>query len=104
MRKSYLVPGALLPALALAAMGCAHQPATAASGDMTVMQAANQMGYNIPKVVNGRTLYCQNQALTGTLVPKLTCIDSDQVIAMERSQGDELKHLQQPPMSSSSRQ
>ena len=81
MTKSSLVPMGLLSALAVAAAGCAHQPPMPASmsGELNVMQVANEMGYTTPKVVNGQTLYCQNEELTGSLVPKTACINADEV-------------------------
>lgn len=97
MKKSPLVSGALLSALAIGVTGCAHQPPPALAGELNVMQAASEMGYNDPKVINGQTLYCQNEALTGSMVPKVACINSDQVIAMARAQGDELKYMRSPP-------
>ncbi len=95
MRKSLFVPSALLSALAIAATGCAHQPPASLAGELNVMQAASDMGYNQPRVINGQTLYCQNEALTGSMVPKVACVNSDQVIAMARAQGDELKYMRQ---------
>lgn len=55
------------------------------------------MGYNSPEVVDGKTLYCQQEELTGSMVPKVACIDADEVMAKARAQGDELKYLLQPP-------
>lgn len=103
MTKSSLVPMALLAALAVAATGCVHQPtatttaSTAVSGELNVMQLASDMGYNTPKVINGETLYCQREELTGSLVPKEACISSDDVVAKARAQGDLLKYLASPP-------
>jgi hypothetical protein len=103
MTKSLLLTSAL-SILAVAATGCAHQPpaqSAALSAQLNVMQAANDLGYTVPRVVNGKTLYCQPEELTGSMVPKLACIDGDQVLAMARSQGDELKYLFKPPISAS---
>jgi hypothetical protein len=61
------------------------------------MQVAGDLGYTIPRVVDGKTLYCQPEELTGSMVPKLACVDGDQVIAQARSQGDEIKYLLKPP-------
>ena len=99
MTKSLLLTSALLSILAVAAAGCAHQPpaTVALSGQLNVMQMANDLGYTIPRVVDGKTLYCQAEELTGSLVPKVACIDSDQVVAMARSQGDEIKYMLKPP-------
>ena len=99
MTKSSLVPMGLLSAVAVAAAGCAHQPPMPASvsGELNVMQVASEMGYTIPEVVNGRTLYCQAEELTGSMVPKMACIDADRVIALARSQGDEIKYMLRPP-------
>ena len=97
MSRSTFAPRALLSALAIAATGCAHQPPSSLTRDLNVMQVASDMGYNQPRIINGRTLYCQNEALTGSMVPKVACIDSDEVIAMARSQQDELKYLQSAP-------
>ncbi|MGB6488190.1 MAG: hypothetical protein WBE91_15040 [Steroidobacteraceae bacterium] len=100
MTKSPFVPCALLSAIAVAAAGCAHQPPAASaalSGELNVMQMASAMGYNTPRVVDGHTLYCQAEELTGSLVPKMACIDADQVVAMARSQGDEIKYMLKPP-------
>ncbi len=97
MTNSRLVPIALLSVLATAATGCAHQPPASLAGELNVMQAASDMGYNQPRVIDGQTLYCQNEALTGSMVPKVACINSDQVIAKARAQGDELRYMQSPP-------
>ena len=101
MTKSSLVSLALLSALTVAAAGCAHQPAASTpasvSGELNVMRVASDMGYNTPEVVNGKTLYCQREELTGSLVPKMACIDSDQVMARARAQGDLIKYLASPP-------
>jgi hypothetical protein len=100
MTKSLLLTSALLSILAVAAAGCAHQPparSAALSAQLNVMQVANELGYTIPRVVNGKTLYCQPEELTGSLVPKLACIDGDQVLAQARSQGDEIKYMLKPP-------
>ena len=61
------------------------------------MQMASAMGYNTPRVVDGQTLFCQTEELTGSLVPKVACINADQVVAKARSQGDEIKYLLKPP-------
>jgi hypothetical protein len=97
MSKSTFAPCALLSALAIAATGCAHQPPSPLTGELNVMQIANDMGYNQPRIINGQTLYCQNEALTGSMVPKVACVDSDQVVAMARRQGDEISYLQSAP-------
>jgi hypothetical protein len=97
MRKLSFVPSALLSALAVAATGCAHQPPASLTGELNVMQVASDMGYDQPKVINGQTLYCQNEALTGSMVPKVACVNSDQVVAMARAQGDELRYMVSPP-------
>ncbi|HEY6515352.1 MAG TPA: hypothetical protein VIY50_04365 [Steroidobacteraceae bacterium] len=97
MTKSLLLPIALLPALAIAAAGCAHQPPTALSAQLSVMQAANDLGYTTPKVINGQTLYCQPEELTGSMVPKLACLNADEVMAQARKQGDLLQYLKTPP-------
>jgi hypothetical protein len=97
MTKSSFVPRALLAALAIAATGCAHQPPASLTGQLNVMQLASDMGYNQPRVMNGQTLYCQNEELTGSMVPKVACINSDEVVAKARAQGDLLKYLSAPP-------
>jgi hypothetical protein len=97
MTKSPFVPMALLAALAIAATGCAHQPPASLTGQLNVMQLASDMGYNQPRVVNGQTLYCQNEELTGSMVPKVTCINSDEVVAKARAQGDLLRQMASPP-------
>jgi hypothetical protein len=97
MTKSPFVPMTLLSALALAATGCAHQPPASVAGELNVMQLASDMGFNQPKVINGQTLYCQNEQLTGSLVPKVACISSDQVIAKARAQGDLLRYMASAP-------
>jgi hypothetical protein len=99
MKKSPLVPIALVSALAFAAAGCAHQPQQPASvsGDLNVMRIANDMGYSTPMVVNGKTLYCQREELTGSLVPKMACISADEVVARARAQGDLIKYMASPP-------
>jgi hypothetical protein len=101
MTKSFLLTSALLSMLAVAA-GCAHQPPArpaALTAQLNVMQVASDMGYTTPRVVNGRTLYCQPEELTGSMVPKMACIDGDQVLAMARSQGEEIKYMLKPPNS-----
>jgi hypothetical protein len=100
MTKSSLAAMALISALAVAAAGCAHQPQQTpapVSAELNVMQAASDMGYNTPKVIDGKTYYCQRQELTGSLVPKVACISSDEVVARARAQGDLLKYMQSPP-------
>lgn len=102
MTKSSIAPLALLAALAVAAAGCAHQPKQAqtpapVSAELNVMQVASDMGYNTPKVVNGKTYYCQREELTGSLVPKVACISSDEVLAKAREQRDMLRYLASPP-------
>ena len=96
MKKSF-VPAALLSVLAVTAAGCAHQPPPAIAGELTVMQAASDMGYNTPKVVDGKTYYCQQEELTGSMVPKEACISADTVLARARAQGDELRYMASPP-------
>jgi hypothetical protein len=93
---------ALVSALAVATAGCAHQPRQAqtpapVSAELNVMQVASDMGYNTPKVVDGKTYYCQREELTGSLVPKVACISSDEVVARARAQGDLLNTLAAPP-------
>jgi hypothetical protein len=95
---------ALIAALGVAAAGCAQQPQKVqtpgpASAELTIMQVASDMGYNTPKVIDGKTYYCQREELTGSLVPKLACINSDEVIARARAQGDMLKYMASPPNS-----
>ncbi|MFZ0499050.1 MAG: hypothetical protein WAU49_16230 [Steroidobacteraceae bacterium] len=97
MTKSLLLPVGLLSAVAVMASGCAHQPPAPLSAELTVMQAATDLGYNIPKVVNGQTFYCKQEEATGTMVPKQTCLSSDQVLSEAQAQGDELKYLSQAP-------
>jgi hypothetical protein len=98
MTKSPFVPAALVPVLAVAASGCAHQPpAAGVAGELSVMQVASEMGYNTPKVIDGKTYYCQREELTGSLVPKVACISSDEVLAKARAQGDLLNTLAAPP-------
>jgi hypothetical protein len=96
MTSSPLVPIASLSILAMATAGCAHQPPASVSGELNVMQLASEMGYNTPKVIDGRTLFCTNEELTGSMVPKEACIDSDEVVAKARAQGDLLERLQKP--------
>lgn len=97
MTKSPLLPIALLSAVTIAATGCAHQPPAALAAQLNVMQAANDLGYTTPKVINGETFYCQSEELTGSLVPKLACLNTDQVMAQAREQGDLIRYLKQPP-------
>jgi hypothetical protein len=96
MTKSLFVSTALLSVLAVGVEGCAHQPPAAVAGELNTMQVASEMGYNTPKVVDGKTYYCQREELTGSLVPKVACIDSDQVFAWARAQGDLLDTLAAP--------
>ena len=102
MTKSSLARMTLVAALGVAGAGCAQQPQKAqtpapASAELTVMQAASEMGYTSPKVVDGKTYYCQREQLTGSMIPKVACISSDAVIAKARAQGDMLKYLASPP-------
>jgi hypothetical protein len=102
MVKSSLVPQALIAALGIVAAGCASPPQKAetpapGSAELNIMQAASDMGYNTPKVVDGKTYYCQREELTGSLVPKVACIPSDEVIARARAQGDLLEYIASPP-------
>jgi hypothetical protein len=96
MTNSPCAPIALLSVLAVATAGCAHQLPAPVSGELNVMQLASDMGYNTPKVIDGRTLYCTEEELTGSMVPKEACIDSDEVVAKARAQGDLLNALQSP--------
>jgi hypothetical protein len=91
------LPIVLLAALVVAAAGCAHQrPAAAAfSGQLNVMQAANELGYTTPRVVNGQTLYCQAEEVLGSIVPKMACLDADQIMAQARQQGELIQSLRQ---------
>lgn len=100
MTKSLLFSSALLSAFAIAATGCAHQPPAALTRQLTVMQVANDLGYSTPRVVNGKTLYCQAEELTGSLVPKMACLDEDQVMTYARDQGDLIKYMKSPPNAS----
>ncbi len=52
------------------------------------------MGYKTPEVVDGKTLFCTDEELTGSIVPKLACIDSEQVVAKARAQGELIKTVQ----------
>ena len=102
MTKSSFAPMAFIAALGVAAAGCATQAQKAqtpapASAELTVMQVASDMGYSTPKVVDGKTYYCQREELTGSLVPKVACIPSDEVVARARAQGDMLKYMSSPP-------
>jgi hypothetical protein len=84
-------------ALAVAAAGCAHQPPAAAalSGQLNVMQAARELGYTTPRVVKGQTLYCQAEEVLGSVVPKMACLDADQIMAQARQQGELIQSLRQ---------
>lgn len=97
MTRSLLLSSALLSAAVLAAPGCAHQLPAPLSGELNVMQAASDMGYNTPKVINGETLFCQREELTGTLVARDACLSSDQVVAKAQEQGDFIKYLLRAP-------
>jgi hypothetical protein len=99
MTNSLFAPIALLSVLAVSTAGCAHQPPASVAGELNVMQLASQMGYSTPEVIDGKTLFCAHEELTGSMVPKEACIDSDQVVARARAQGDLLKYLQTPPNS-----
>jgi len=95
---------ALIAVFGVTAVGCAQQPQKAqtpapASAELTIMQVASDMGYNTPKVIDGKTYYCQREELTGSLVPKVACISSDEVVARARAQGDLLKYMESPPNS-----
>ena len=94
MPNSPFIPGALFAAVVVAMAGCAHQPPASVAGELNVMQLANAMGYRTPVVVDGKTLFCTEEELTGSIVPKETCIDSDEVMAKARAQGGLLKALQ----------
>lgn len=94
MTNSTLVSLTLLAALAVAATGCAHQPPAPVSAELNVIQLARQMGYNTPEVVDGKTLFCADEELTGSIVPKVACIDSEQVVAKAQAQGELLKTVQ----------
>jgi hypothetical protein len=97
MTKSLLLPAALLSALAIAATGCAHRPPAPLSSQVIVMQMAADLGYNIPNVVNGQTLYCKNEALTGSMISRMACLNADQIMAQARAQGIVLRYLSQAP-------
>jgi hypothetical protein len=100
MTKSSLAAMAFVSTLAAVAAGCSHQPRQTpapVSAELNVMQVASDMGYNTPKVIDGKTYYCQREELTGSLVPKVACISSDEVVARARAQGDLLNTLAAPP-------
>jgi hypothetical protein len=84
----------LLSALAVATAGCTHQPPAQVSAELNVIQLASQMGYKTPEVVDGKTLFCANEEVTGSIVPKFACIDSEQVVAKARAQGELIKAVQ----------
>jgi hypothetical protein len=101
MTKSSFGSIALFSAFAAAVGGCAHQPPVlgpaSASADLNVMRIANDMGYSTPKVIGGKTYYCQREELTGSMVPQVACISSDEVVARARAQGDLIKYMASPP-------
>jgi hypothetical protein len=98
MTKSLLAPIALLSTLLVAAPGCAdHPPASSLSSELTVLQMADELGYNSTKVVNGTVIYCQHEQMTGSMVPKEDCISADAVKAEQQSRDGSLRNFRKAP-------
>ncbi|HEY1891494.1 MAG TPA: hypothetical protein VGG63_13860 [Steroidobacteraceae bacterium] len=98
---------ALLAILAVMGAGCADHPAggktnagnaaaASLSSELTLLQAATELGYT-PVVFQGKTLYCKHEQLTGSLVPKMYCVDTDFVMAEARTQRQNIEAMDQQP-------
>ena len=89
MTRSSLFAAACLMALAALAAGCADRPAGSGQGSTRtasvasqanrfgvsakLLAAAGNLGYN-PKIVNGKTVFCQKEANTGSIIAQYHCI------------------------------
>jgi hypothetical protein len=89
MSRSSLLIGACLMALAALEAGCADRPAGSGRGSTgaasvasranrfgvsaKLLAAAANLGYN-PKTVNGKTVFCQKEANTGSIIAQYHCM------------------------------
>lgn len=107
MASSRLLSMALLATLTVIGSGCADQPggrntnaggaaAASLSSELTLLQAATELGYS-PLVVEGKTLFCKREQLTGSMVPSTHCVDADFVMAEARTQRQNIEALDQQP-------
>ncbi len=77
MTQSPFLLAAILAALVVAEAGCADRPSAPAKSfpgaSAAVLAAAGSMGFS-PVLVKGKTLFCQRQELTGSIIPRERCI------------------------------
>lgn len=77
MTQSSFLPAAILAALVVAQAGCADHPAAPArafpGASAAVVAAAAGMGFS-PVLVKGKTLFCQREELTGSIIARERCI------------------------------
>ncbi len=89
MTRQSLSIVACLMALAALEAGCADHPAASGQGSTRsasvasqanhfgvsakLLEAAGNLGYN-PKIVNGKTVFCQQEANTGSIIAQYHCI------------------------------
>lgn len=95
MTESRFVAGAILAALAIAAVGCADRPSPQVAGgpSPTLLEEAHRLGYS-PKVIDGQTVFCQHQELTGSMVPTEHCIGQAALESDITAQRESLHELQ----------
>lgn len=93
MTRPHLFISVCVMALATVAAGCADHPASdgqpsgsssaePASGHAhrfgvspKLLAAASNLGYN-PRVVNGKTVFCQKEANTGSIISHYYCVNA----------------------------
>ncbi len=89
MTRSRLFIAVCLMALAALEAGCADHPAGSGNGSTSaasiasqanrfgvsakLLAAAGNLGYN-PKIVNGKTVFCQKEANTGSIIAQYHCV------------------------------
>lgn len=98
MTKSPCLHVAIVAALAVAEAGCADHPAqpslqAAAGPSQALLEAAHRLGYG-PELVDGETIYCQREELTGSMVPTEHCISEAALEADIAAQQETLHELQ----------
>jgi hypothetical protein len=105
--NSHPLSTALLATVTVFGAGCAAHPAgrnanagssasSSLSSELTLLQAASDLGYS-PTVVEGKTVFCKREQLTGSMVPSTFCVEGDAVVAQARTQKQNIEALSQQP-------